>query len=55
MKTWISPTLSELEIRLTAKNPGNVERIASWGTSGDWLTSTYAQDTPTPPGSANLS
>ena len=55
MKIWIAPTLSELDIRLTAKNPGNVERIASWGPTGDWLTSTYAQDTPTPPGAETLS
>lgn len=54
MKLWISPMLTELDIRLTAKDPGNVERIASWGT-GDWLTSTYAQDTPTPPGAGTLS
>ena len=54
MKIWISPTLSEQDIRLTAKSPGNVERLTSWGT-GDWLNSTYAQDTPTPPGAETLS
>ena len=54
MNTWIPPTLCELDVRLTAKSPGNVERLTSWG-SGEWLTSTYAQDTPTPPGTGNQS
>ena len=54
MNTWIPPTLCELDVQLTAKAPGNVERLASWG-SGDWLTSTYAQDLPTSPGAGNFS
>lgn len=54
MNVWITPSLTELDVRLTAKAPGQVERIASWG-SGDWLTSTYAQDTPNPPGAGNFS
>ena len=54
MNTWIPPTLCELDVQLTAKAPGNVERLASWG-AGEWLTSTYAQDTPTPPGTGHFS
>ena len=50
MEEWTAPKLSELNIQLTAKQPGNVERLVSWGTSGDWLVSTYAQDVPSPPG-----
>ena len=54
MNTWITPSLTELDVRLTAKAPGTVERLASWG-SGDWMHSTYAQDIPTPPGAGNFS
>ena len=54
MMTWTAPDLTELDIQLTAKAPGQVERLASWG-NGEWLTSTYAQDTPTPPNTDILS
>jgi hypothetical protein len=54
MMTWTAPDLTELDIQLTAKAPGQVERVASWGT-GEWLSSTYAQDTPTPPGTDTFS
>lgn len=48
MKTWTAPNLTELEIRLTSKNPGKVERMTTWG-PGDWLSSTYAANDPTIP------
>ena len=54
MNTWTTPTLTELDIRLTAKSPGTVERIATWG-PGDWLNSTYAADIPSPPGTGSQS
>ena len=48
MKTWTAPNLTELDVRLTEKTPGKVERIAAWG-SGEWLNSTYAaNDSPIP-------
>ena len=55
MLEWTAPELTELNIQLTAKNPGKVERLASWGVGGSWLVSTYAQDIPSPPGAETFS
>lgn len=55
MLEWTAPKLTELNIQLTAKQPGKVERLASWGIGGNWLVSTYAQDVPSSPGTEQLS
>lgn len=46
MKTWTAPKLTELDVRLTAKQPGLVERLASPG-PGTWYPSTYPASNPT--------
>lgn len=45
MKTWSTPALQELDVRLTAKGPGTVEQNAGYVDGSGWVTATYNQTT----------
>lgn len=41
MKNWIAPALQELDVRLTAKEPGTVEQYSEELPGGAWTMATY--------------
>lgn len=41
MKTWTTPVLREMDVRLTAKDPGTVEQYPEELPGGAWTMGTY--------------
>lgn len=45
MKTWISPAVQELDVKLTAKQPSIIEQDVYYSPVCGWLAATYNSTT----------